>query len=106
MLYSYCNPDSLSLADCECDGALSGNLDAGDNDPPASGPHGGEGNAAMESCEQSVSPRRLFRDISYHVDVTCCPSGCVLMTEQAYSLPSGPTRTGLMDSWLHPGARH
>lgn len=37
------------------------------------------------------------------VDVTCSPAGCVLMAEQAYSLPSGPTRTGLTDSISHPG---
>ncbi len=26
----------------------------------------------------------------------------MLMAEQAYSLSSGPTRTGWIDSWLHP----
>jgi hypothetical protein len=42
---------------------------------------------------------------SYHVDVTWVPADSVLMAEQAYTLSSGPTRTGLMVSCEQPASR-
>lgn len=40
--------------------------------------------------------------MSYQVEVIWVPSGWVSMLEQAYSLLSGLTRIGLIDSWLQP----
>src|SRR5262245_4593206 len=75
-----------------------------DNDLPYSRPHGGEGDAAVQRVSTgSVSKLLAFAMTAYHVEVTCAPAGFVLMAEQAYSLSSGPTRTGWMDSCLQPG---
>jgi hypothetical protein len=44
----------------------------------------------------------IMCEVPYHVDVTCCPWGVVLIAEQTYWLPSGSTSTGLMLSLVHP----
>ena len=48
------------------------------------------------------SGQAAFSRCAYHCDVIWVPAGEVLMSEQAYTLLSGATRTGLMTSWEHP----
>jgi hypothetical protein len=59
----------------------------------------------MPLVEDRISARRDVKgkvERAYQVDVTWVPVGLVLMLEQAYSLSSGPTSTGLMASWMQP----
>ncbi len=54
------------------------------------------------SQSATESGQVAFSECLYHCDVIWVPAGVVLMSEQAYTLLSGATRTGLMTSWEHP----
>ncbi len=93
------DPRRLRHADRERDGALRGYLATGKNNLPAAGCHGRKGDAARRASQQHGRSTGSFTGrVPHHVDVTWVPAGWVLMSEQAYTLLSGATRTGLIVS--------
>jgi len=100
---AYRDRRGLWLTSSEGDGALDLDLLALDDDLPGARLDGRVRDTAIRLVLATVT--RLAKvniGSSYQVEVTCWPWGCVLRAEQAYWLPLGPTRTGLMDSGLHP----